>query len=93
MMSARYQEGAIKYAIVSPWCCRYPALSPSGQLEKKRPLRVTVVCVAGVSAEMQAKRRCDVASAAVIMVLANKFTSDYHQEDARNVVRAMAIQR
>jgi hypothetical protein len=42
---------------------------------------------------VQALRRCDAGSAAVIMVLANKFTSDYHQEDARNVVRAMAIQR
>ena len=93
MMSARYLDGDITPPLVSPWCCRYPALSPSGLLAKKLSLGVTVVCVACVRAEMQAMRRCDVASAAVIMVLANKFTSDYHQEDARNVVRAMAIQR
>jgi hypothetical protein len=41
----------------------------------------------------QVLRRCDATNAAVIIIMANKFATDYHQEDARNVVRAMYIQR
>lgn len=41
----------------------------------------------------QVLRRCDAAHASVIFVMANKFASDYNQEDARNVMRAMAVQR
>lgn len=42
---------------------------------------------------IQDLKRCDASQARVVFVLANKFASDYNQEDSRNVVRAMAIKR
>ena len=49
---------------------------------------VTCACI-----RSQDLKRCDASKARIVFILANKFASDYDQEDSRNVVRAMAVQR
>lgn len=49
---------------------------------------VTCACI-----RSQDLKRCDASKARIVFILANKFASDYDQEDSRNVVRAMAVKR